>query len=243
MLKRIKRIFKKKYILIDGSKIPLKEFRFCGSEFQNNQFFIKSSENEAIKILNNLKINNDITILDIGCGYGRIAIGLKRINKNIKYIGMDVHQKAINWCLKYLSNETYSFSRIDFENERYNKNGMKIDRNFQFKILDKTIDYIYLYSVFSHMTEEHMIIYLNDFKRILKENGKIHFTTFIEENVPNFEINPTNYLNQELSGPLHVVRYKKEYIFNLLNDLGFNIVNFSYGSEADNQSAIIASLK
>ncbi len=243
MIRMIKKILKKKYNVVDGSKIPLKGFRFCGSEFQDNQFFIESAENEAIKILNNLEISNKTTILDIGCGYGRVAIGLKRVNQNINYIGMDVHPKAINWCAKYLSDEKYSFSRIDFENERYNEDGKKIDDYFQFKISDKSIDCIYLYSVFSHMKEEHMITYLNDFKRILKVNGKIHFTTFIEENVPDFEINPADYLSQELSGPLHVVRYKKEHIFDLLNNLGFNIISFSYGTEADSQSAVVLNLK
>ena len=88
-----------------------------------------------------------------------------------------------------------------------------------------------------------MITYLNDFKRILKVNGKIHFTTFIEQDVPDFEINPADYLSQELSGPLHVVRYKKEHIFDLLNNLGFNIISFSYGTEADSQSAVVLNLK
>ena len=93
------------------------------------------------------------------------------------------------------------------------------------------------------MSEEHMIFYLNDFKRILKENGKIYFTTFVEEDVPDFEINPYNYLNQKIVGPLHVVRYNKNHLFNLLNNLGFNIINFSHQTEADNQSALTLNIK
>jgi len=87
-----------------------------------------------------------------------------------------------------------------------------------------------------------MRAYLKEFLRILDDEGKIFFTTFVEENVQNISINPENY-RLKCSGPLHVVRYDKGYLFSILDGLGYSVLSFTYGTEADGQSAIYLSKK
>lgn len=235
----------KKYSIIDGSIIPKSNFRLCGQDFKDNSFYIKSAENEVDRLINHLGLNKKSKILDIGCGVGRLATGLIRVLGNINYIGLDIDQKSINWCNRYISKEnpTFKFKLINAYNERYNPKGIKIDEKFQFDIVSESIDFVYLFSVFSHMIVEDMKIYLGDISRILKSNGKVFFTTFVEENVPKISFNPENYIKASCHRPLHVVRYEKDYLFSIINDQGYNIDKFTHRTEDNGQSALYLSKK
>lgn len=96
--------------------------------------------------------------------------------------------------------------------------------------------------MFSHTTEEDMRVYLKDFSRVLHDRGKIFFTTFVEEDFPNISINPENY-RLKCSGPFHIVRYNKDYLFSVLDEYGYSILYFSHGTETNGQSAIYLSKK
>jgi ubiquinone/menaquinone biosynthesis C-methylase UbiE len=127
------------------------------------------------------------------------------------------------------------------ENARYNKEGKRLNNEFSFNLPGKSADVIYLYSVFSHMTQEDMCVYLKEFYRILDANGKIFLTTFVEEIVPAFSVNPQGYKFNQNSGQLHVVRYEKAHLFALVAGIGFSIDKFSYSTETDGQSALYLS--
>ena len=177
--------------------------------------------------------------MDIGCGQGRLPIGILRRLGSLNYLGLDIDKKSIQWCKKYIQNKnvSYLFRHLNIYNERYNNEGIKIDNNFKFELESEYFDIVYLYSVFSHTTENDMRIYLKEIARILNTTGKLFFTTFVENNIPNFTINPNDH-RLTISGPLHVVQYEKNYLFSILKDYGFTVQNFSHKTEADGQSAI-----
>jgi predicted SAM-dependent methyltransferase len=100
-----------------------------------------------------------------------------------------------------------------------------------------SVDIVYAYSVFSHTIEEDMRAYVKDFSRILADDGKLFFTTFVEEDVPNVSINPRDY-RMKCEGPLHIVKYRKDYLFSIINESGYSMMSFTEGTEADGQSAI-----
>ncbi|MGD0962236.1 MAG: class I SAM-dependent methyltransferase [Methylomonas sp.] len=230
---------KNDYVVVDGSIIPSPDKRWCGPEFKDDVFYIKSAEKEANRLVKFFQCNIASRILDIGCGQGRLANGLLRVVGEVNYVGMDVDQFSVNWCENHIGKQhgSFRFKYLDLYNERYNVNGQRITDNFQFDIESNSMDIIYLFSVFSHTIENDMRVYLKDFLRILNNDGKVFFTTFVEENVENFTINPENY-RLNCSGPLHIVRYNKEYLFSLLNELGYSILDFTYETETDGQSAI-----
>ena len=123
--------------------------------------------------------------MDVGCGQGRLPIGILRVIGDINYIGIDVDQKSINWCKQYieLKHPSFKFKHLNLYNERYNKNGIKIDAGFCFDVAEDSVDIIYLFSVFSHTIEKDMRAYLKDFSRLLDKGGKMFFTTFVENDV------------------------------------------------------------
>ena len=169
-----------------------------------------------------------------------MPIGILRVIGEIEYLGMDVVPQSVDWCNRFISkaHPSFRFSHLNVYNERYHREGIKLDDAFRFDVASESIDTIYLFSVFSHMTEEDMRVYLKDFRRVLRKTGKIFFSAFVEENVPNYSINPDRYIFEKCGGRLHVVRYNKSYLFSILHDLGYSIEAFTHGTEADRQSAI-----
>lgn len=234
----VRRIFPKS-VRIDGSIIPSRTTTIAGPKFKKYKLYLESSEKEATRLVEHFQCNLNSRVLDIGCGLGRLPIGIIRIIGEIDYTGIDVDKISINWCKRFIGkyHPSFKFHHLSVYNERYNQEGTKIDRNFRFDFPDSSVDIIYLFSVFSHTTEEDMRIYLREFNRILRENGVLFFTTFVEENVPDITFNPGNY-SIKCSGPLHIVRYKKDYIFSIIKEYGFTIVNFIQSVELDGQSGI-----
>jgi SAM-dependent methyltransferase len=232
------------YVKVSGSIIPSSGMRWCGTEFKDDNYFLASSESEANRLIKHFQCVSKSRILDVGCGPGRLPIGILRIIGEIDYIGIDVHRQSIDWCKHYISRNHpgLRFEHLNLYNERYNNAGIRIDDAFRFALQSKSCDIVYLFSVFSHTTESDMRVYLKEFLRILDDAGKVFFTTFVEENVPNVSVNPANY-RLKCSGPLHVVRYNKDYLFSLLDDCGYFILDFTHATETDGQSAIYLSKK
>ena len=88
-----------------------------------------------------------------------------------------------------------------------------------------------------------MRMFLSEFKRLLKNNGKVYLTMFVEENVPDVYINPENYYDHLNIGYKQIVRYEKNYVFSLLENMGYNIYKFAHRTEMNGQSALYLSKK
>lgn len=225
--------------------MPARGIRFCGPEFKDDAYFLRSAEAEAERLMTVLNCDRTTRILDVGCGQGRLPIGILRRMGEVPYTGLDVDRKSIDWCKRYIEREhpSFRFRHLDVANERYYREGGKLGEGFKFDLTDGSVDIIYLYSVFSHMREEDMRVYLTEFKRMLADSGRVFFTTFVEEDVPPVSINPEGYRFPRCSGPLHVVRYEKGHLFSVLDTLGFHVDAFNHRAEANGQSAIYLSMR
>ena len=230
---------RRNYVEVSGSILPAPDRRWCGPEFKDDDFYLRSAEREAQRLIDHFHCNASSRVLDIGCGQGRLAIGLLRVLGDVTYTGVDIHRDSIEWCRRHIEarHPACRFFHLDVYNERYNRGGVPLDDAFRFDLRDASTDIIYLYSVFSHTTEQDMTRYLHEFRRILTADGGVFFTTFVEENVPNVSINPVGY-RLDISGPLHVVRYDREHLFAVIERCGFRVSQFKYATEADGQSGI-----
>jgi SAM-dependent methyltransferase len=230
------------HVEVDGSVIPSPDLRWCGPEFRDDAYFLDSAEGEARRLTMHFGCTAASRILDVGCGQGRLAIGILRVLGALDYLGIDIHKPSIDWCRRNIERRhpPFRFRHLDVYNERYNTTGERLSPQFRFDIAPASVDVIYLYSVFSHTTEADMRIYLDEFARVLDPRGGIFFTTFVEEGVPDVSINPEGY-KLRCSGPLHIVRYDKDYLFGLLPRHGFTVRHYSHGSEANGQSALYLS--
>jgi SAM-dependent methyltransferase len=108
-------------------------------------------------------------VLDFGCGWGRITRFFLKDVEPENLVGIDIDEGAIAAC-----RETNRWSRFEicpvFPPTRFE---------------DGSFDFVYAYSVFSHLSEEAHLEWLNEFRRLLKPDGVLIATTlgrnFIEK--------------------------------------------------------------
>jgi SAM-dependent methyltransferase len=222
-----------------GAVLPPPEVRWCGPEFKDDAYYLRSAEAEAER-LRAMGWEPAKRVLDVGCGYGRLPIGLIRAFGAVPYLGVDVHRGSIGWCRRYLErgHPSYRFAWMDRENARYNPGGGAIGEAFRLPVETGTIGLAYLYSVASHLPEAHLRIYLAELARVLAPGGRVFLTGFVEEGVPPVSVNPPGYAFARCSGPLHVVRYERGHLDALLAAAGFRVERFDHGAETDGQSGV-----
>ena len=117
------------------------------------------------------------TVFDIGCGCGRTARFL--IYFSIEYIGFDIFQPSIQWCIENLtplSNNRFQFYHFNGISEHYNPQGTINPMEYRFPSDDGYINMAIGASIFTHLTEPHAMHYLEETNRVLKGGGKALFS-------------------------------------------------------------------
>lgn len=111
-------------------------------------------------------------VLDIGCGIGNLAIGLKEYLRG-GYDGVDIHPEAIAWCQQAITPRypAFRFHRADVSSNAYNPGGHLAAAAYRFPFPDRTFDFIFLASVFTHMMPDAVERYLHEISRLLTPDG------------------------------------------------------------------------
>lgn len=227
----------------DGSVLPAPHLRYCGARFADDRAFVASAEAEAERLVRHLGLHAGSRILDVGCGVGRLAIGvLRRVGEITEYRGVDVSRRSIHWCQRHIArlHPRFQFDHLDIRNERYNPRGRSDARRVHLPFDPGRFDIIYLYSVFSHMRSAEVQAYLGEFRRLAAPAGRLFLTAFVEEGVEDEAVNPEGY-RRAWEGPLHCVRFERGFLERLLAASGFRLDGLEPGTETDGQSALYVS--
>jgi len=241
--KKIHKIIEKEFVSYEGIRLPPLSLRTARNQFSDNKDYYNSAISEADRLIKNLNLNKKSCVLDVGCGAGRLAIGLGiKFPKLNEYHGIDVDGERISWCQKNITKfyPNFKFLKINVFNKMYNPKGSLKQSEFTLPFEDK-FDIIYLYSVFSHMLEDDVRSYLSEFSRLLNTNGKVFLTAFVEKGVEKVSENPKNYLFKNPKGPLLCVRYDRVHFENILKCYNLRIEKFEYQVEGIGQSTFYLS--
>lgn len=127
------------------------------------------------------------TVLDIGCGTGRMAIPIMNyLSSSGSYHGFDISKKAIAWCQRAITSRksNFLFHYANIYNKEYNPRGKVSAVEYRFPCEDNSIDFAFATSVFTHMRRSEVEHYLAELKRTLKPSGRAMVSFFIldEEN-------------------------------------------------------------
>ena len=241
LLRKIKyKLFGNPYYKMESYKdLYLPPFRE-NQGLSKNEDYLQSAIDQLTHLNQISAFNKQTSFLDFGCGQGRIANGIKLQQLPLaQYWGIDTHELSINWCNKWLTkyNLPFKFKHVAAYNARYNKQAQHL-APLPFKEGD--FNMIFLNSVFSHMVTKDIEFYLDEFSRVMQPGGVLYVTGFVEENVPEMEENPEDYISEN-HGALFRVRYQKEFYLKLFTDRGFAITDFAYqGITRTKQSVVIA---
>ncbi len=129
----------------------------------------------------------DMTIVDLGCGMARLAFQLFNfLNARGRYIGIDVVRDSMAWCQKNITPQhpNFTFHHFDAFNELYNPYGCYRTKDFRMPAADRSVDRIFLSSVFTHLLEDEVMHYLREFRRVLKPDGLAHASFFLYPEQP-----------------------------------------------------------
>jgi ubiquinone/menaquinone biosynthesis C-methylase UbiE len=103
----------------------------------------------------NHPLNQFKTILDFGCGCGRVFRYIRKQAADAKMYGTDIDVEGIEWCRQNIPNATFS------------TNPFTPPSNFS----DGQFDFVYAISVFTHLDEDLQNLWLAELKRIVSPGG------------------------------------------------------------------------
>lgn len=227
---------------VSGLPLPPMPLRAAGPHFRSNRDFVAAAYAEARRLVNLHALDKDTRLVDLGCGAGRLAIGIAAELGAIRsYCGIDVGAPVIDWCQRHLApNAPFAeFRRIDVYNERYNPTGAEVGQGYRLPVGDAGADTVYAYSLFSHMVASDVVAYLAEIGRVLDDGGRAVVTAFVERGVPDQAVNPSGYGPRTWRGALHCVRFNRDVFESLVTDAGLHVADFRYGGETDGQSLYV----
>ena len=211
------------YLMFESFQLSYKRYFYGGKETAN---WLKSHLEQYIDL-------QQKKILDWGCGPARVLRHLPEvINNGCTFFGTDYNQKTINWCAENLDGISFNHNTIDPPTG----------------YLPETFDIIYGISIFTHLSEQNHLHWINELKRILKKEGILMITTqgnVFKEKLTIKEIQSFNKGNLITRGNVveghrvYSAFHPPEYMEQLFQHANFKLLNHieglkkNYGLEQD----------
>ncbi len=204
---------------------------------------------KAIKrnLVNKAGLNENSTVLEIGCGYGRIAVALTDLIVSPgRYDGIEIVEKAVDWCTKEVTPHypNFRFYHADVSNPYAKCENGRSASTYRLPFEDNTYDLVYLTSVFSHMRPNDIRAYLNEISRVMKLHGKCFITyylinSFVEDQIASkralqdFRYDFGDFLSTHKRTPEHAIAVSESLIRSFYEEVGLVIDEpILYGSWA-----------
>ena len=134
---------------------PKKQYS-CGY-FENKNDTLETAQNNKIQhIIKKLNIQSNQKVLDIGCGWGSLAIDIAK-STNCEVTGITLSKNQFNYCIK-------KAKELNLENQVTFK---LID----YRLLDQKFDRIVSVGMFEHVGRKFYNKFFNQIQKILNDNG------------------------------------------------------------------------
>lgn len=182
-------------------------------------------------------VKHDSRIVDIGSGCGKSAAALRDVDYQGKrfgghYYGYDVDAGMVEWCQKHFPAERFTFRRVEMFNSLWNPVKSEAPARLE-GCEDNTVDLVVSHSLFSHLLEPELRIYLAESARVLRAGGVMAMTFFCLEDMQGlgliggrwtFEHRIGNAYVETMRYPEAAVGYHKPFMEDLVRAAGFSKV-------------------
>lgn len=124
---------------------------------------------------------DDPTVLDLGCGCGKLARFL-HLNQRLSYVGVDVFEPSILWCRRAFAESAhrFRFEHFDGYSATYNPAGTIQVVDYRLPVDDGSIDMAVCGSLFTHLLEPDAVHYLQEIGRTLKNGARAMISIHID---------------------------------------------------------------
>lgn len=129
-----------------------------------------------VRLVDMLRPNPNDTLLEIGCGYGRLLWHMLPRVKRV--IGVDLAEQPLGEAKKLLS------GRGEFQLVQGDGVGLR-------GVMDAAVDGAYAFTVFQHMTRDGVHDYIRDVNRVLAPGGRACFQFFSDGSSERNIVNET----------------------------------------------------
>ena len=126
---------------------------------------------EAVLALSRRDFSSFTSILDFGCGCGRILLWLGELAKSSALHGVDIDEKAVRWAQQ----------NLPYASVKVNQPSPPLDYE------DGFFDLVYNHSVFSHLDEELQDRWLSELRRVTRPGGWLILSVHGEHAFAEFE--------------------------------------------------------
>lgn len=138
-----------------------------GSSSLEDHYWCSGWQTANVQLLVDLQPED--SILDIGCGVGRLAYGFHGWYGG-RYVGVDVMPEAIDYCKKTFPR--FEFYHLDVKSPYYNPKGALEPAEMILPVENQTFDVAVLYSVYTHLLPPTFLRMTSEISRTLKPGGR-----------------------------------------------------------------------
>lgn len=169
-----------------------------------------------LAVLKMVGLTTTSTVVDAGCGSGRLALQLAPFPQ-IAYLGTDVVPALLDYARELVDRPDWRFEKTD---------GIAIPS------ADNSADFITFFSVFTHITHEDCYRYLKEAMRVIRPGGKI-LVSFLEFRIrSHWEIFRQSLAHRQAGDPMNIFM-DRDGPHAWANDLGLEVVRIVDGDQPE----------
>jgi SAM-dependent methyltransferase len=160
-------------------------------------------------------------VLEIGCGLGRIAFGLRfLLSPGGTYAGFEIVEEKVRFLREAFapSYPNFEFTHADVANTEYNPGGAAPASSYEFPYEDGRFDIVFAASVFTHMAPEAVRRYFAESARVLAPGGRCVFSFFLLDNYDPRRPRPHGFARPDFDFLHHLPEWGDGFAFAVLEN-------------------------